>query len=131
MRKTITENGLTGKVRILGHIEREELLRLYRRAAAFIFPSVLEAGPQTLVEAMACGVPIAASNIEPMPEICQEEAVYFKPFDKNDIADKIDLLLSNASLRQRLKESSLLRCRFFDWDKKAMETIKVFQKVYA
>lgn len=130
VQKFIEENRLMDKVKILGLLPHEELLELYSKAAAFIFPSTLEACPQTLIEAMACGVPIATSNIGPMPEICDNAAVYFDPLDARDIAEKIRILLMNDSLREKLRKAALERCQFFDWDKTAIETIKVIEKAY-
>jgi glycosyltransferase involved in cell wall biosynthesis len=125
----IKEKGLTEKVKILDFIPHERLMELYSRAFAFVFPSTLEACPQTLIEAMACGVPIATSNVSPMPEICQDAAIYFDPFDKEDIARKINMLLTDCNLRKRLRERSLVRCQFFDWEKTAIETVRSFKKV--
>ena len=130
IRKLIMERDLTEKIKILGLISHERLIKLYSNASAFLFPSILEACPQTLIEAMACGVPIAASKVPPMPEICERAAIYFDPLDKNDIAEKIDLLLTDEGLRNSLKKASLERCNFFDWDKTASELVNVFEKVY-
>lgn len=128
VKKFIAEKDLTDKIRILGLLPHEELMKLYLRAFAFVFPSTLEACPQTLIEAMACGVPIATSNVGPMPEICRDAAIYFDPFDKKDIAEKIRMLLVNRSLRNRLRKASLERCHFFNWEKTATETLKVMEK---
>lgn len=126
----VNENKLTKKIKFLGLIPHESLVKLYSRATAFLFPSTLEACPQTLIEAMACGVPIAASNVPPMPEICENAAIYFDPFDKNDIAEKINLIITDENLQSRLKKTSLERAHFFDWEKTALNLIKVFQKVH-
>lgn len=47
--------------------------------------------------------------IEPMPEICQNAAVYFDPFNPRDIAEKMQIVLSNNDLLQKLKQISLIR----------------------
>jgi glycosyltransferase involved in cell wall biosynthesis len=75
---------------------------------------------------MACGVPIATSNVPPMPEICEDAAVYFDPYDPDDIAKKIDSVLSDEALRRTLIRTSHKRCRYFDWETIAGELIKVF-----
>lgn len=129
IKKLIRKRNLQEKVKILGLVSHERLVELYSSALAFIFPSTLEACPQTLIEAMACGVPVVTSNINPMPEICDDAAIYFNPFDKEDIANKIDMLLTDFDLRESLRKKSLERCQFFDWDKTATEIVKVFKKV--
>ena len=128
--KFIDVNGISHKVKFLGYLSHEDLIRLYCKAFAFIFPSTLEACPQTLIEVMACGVPIATSNIPPMPEMCEDAAVYFDPFDERDIAEKIELLLNDEKHRYNLKKASLERCKFFDWKKTALEIVESFEKCY-
>jgi len=124
----ITETKLTEKVRILGLVDHSELIELYLKAFVFIFPSTLEACPQTLIEAMACGLPIAASNIAPMPEICKSAAIYFDPDSKKDIAEKIHLLLSDSNLRTLLSERAIKRSQIFNWNKTAIDTLKVIEE---
>lgn len=130
IKKVIIKRNITDKIKFLGLITHQHLIELYSQAHAFIYPSTLEACPQTLIEAMACGVPIASSNVPPMPEICETAAIYFDPYDKNDIAEKIDLILFDESLRNYLRKSALERSRFFDWEKTAIDLVKVFEMVY-
>ena len=130
IKKVITKRNITDKIKFLGLIPHEHLIELCSQAHAFIYPSTLESCPQTLIEAMACGVPIASSNVPPMPEICETAAIYFDPYDKNDIAEKIDSILFDESLRKRLRKTALERSRFFDWGKTAADLVKVFEMVY-
>ena len=85
----------------------------------------------TLVEAMACGAPILSSDIEPMPEICQDAAIYFDPFNPQDIAEKIQTVLSNNILLQELKQRSLERVNLFSWEETARKTLRVLEGVNA
>jgi glycosyltransferase involved in cell wall biosynthesis len=128
--KIVRSKGLTDKIKFLGLVDHEQLLELYTQAYAFIFPSLLEACPQTLIEAMACGAPVISSNEPPMPEICERAALYFDPRDSRDIAAKIDFFLSDKDLRESLMNASLKRCRFFDWVRVASELVSVFEKVH-
>jgi len=129
VQKAIARNNLTKKVKILGMVPHEELVNLYSKASGFVFPSTLEVCPHTLIEAMACGVPMAVSKIEPMPEVCENAAIYFDPFDKYDIAEKIRVILTDLETRERLKEASIKRSVFFDWTKIADRLVKVFEEV--
>jgi len=129
VKKQIRACGLEDGVRLLGLVPHDQLLELYSNALAFVFPSTLEACPQTLIEAMACGVPIAASNVPPMPEICGDAAIYFEPYDPEDIAAKIDLLITNEDLRNELKQQAATRAGFFDWRETAEQLLKVFHKI--
>ena len=117
------------KVKILGLVEHSKLIELYFNATAFIFPSTLEACPHTLIEVMSCQVPMAVSNINPMPEICKDAAIYFNPIKKDEIAQSIKRLLFDDKLRIQLSNASLKRVRFFDWDKSAERLVKIFEEL--
>lgn len=127
VKRLINERNIAGNVRFLGLIPHWHLVALYSRAHAFVFPSTLEACPQTLIEAMACGVPIACSIVPPMPEICQDGAVYFDPYDTHDVAEKVESVVYDEGLRKRLRENSIKRSRFFDWEKTAASLVRVFE----
>lgn len=129
VKKYISDKGLEKKIKLLGLLSHEEMIQSYHEADAFLYPSTLEACPHTLIEAMACGLPIGTTNSPPMPEICKDAAIYFHPYDINDIADKIHLISSDHTLRQMLKNKTLHRCRFFDWNKTAGQLVDVFTEV--
>jgi glycosyltransferase involved in cell wall biosynthesis len=69
-----------------GRVSDEELVDLYRSAAALVFPSLYEGFGLPPVEAMACGCPVAVSRVASLPEVCGNAAVYFDPTDTTDIA---------------------------------------------
>ncbi|MGD0335724.1 MAG: glycosyltransferase family 1 protein [Candidatus Omnitrophota bacterium] len=125
----VKENGLEQKIIILGFLPYERLIKLYRKSSLFLFPSTLEACPQTLIEAMSCGASIVASCSEPMPEICVDAAVYFDPYSPEDICDKIEEVYLNTGLREKLSKLALERSRFFDWNRIAVETIDFFHRI--
>lgn len=130
IQRFIAEENLTDRIKILGLIPHEQMMELYGRALAFVFPSTLEACPNTLIEAMAHGLPIATSQTEPMPEICRDAATYFDPSEIEDIADKMEAAAFDIGLRERLQEASLERCQFFNWGKTANEMVDIFGKVH-
>jgi len=125
----IDRQDLTERVKILGLVSHQRMMQLYAGASAFIFPSTLEACPQTLIEAMSFGLPIAASNLPPMPEICADAAIYFDPGKPADMAEKIDSLLEDTKLRQNLRDKALAHSRFFTWHNTASELVRVFREV--
>lgn len=126
VKKLIIAHGIDDRVRILGLLPHDRLMELMCSAAAFVFPSTLEACPHTLIEAMACGVPIATSNTPPMPEICTNAAVYFNSQNPQDIAEKIEQILADQVVRRRLRSAGLARAKFFTWDKTAQQLVKIF-----
>jgi glycosyltransferase involved in cell wall biosynthesis len=72
-----------------GHVSLDELVGLYRSAAALVYPSLYEGFGIPCVEAMACGCPVAASNVASLPEVCGDAAVYFDPLSVESIAQGI------------------------------------------
>ncbi len=123
----IINEEIKDRVIFFGHIPYEELPCFYALCKLFVYPSTCESFGMTLVEAMACGAPILSSNIEPMPEICRDAAVYFDPFNPQDIAEKIQSVLANNSLMQKLKELSIKRAGYFDWEETARKTLRVLE----
>ena len=98
---------------------------IYNAASAFVFPSNYEGFGIPLLQAMASGTPIVASNIAPVREVVGEAAVLFDPSNAHDMAEKIYELLSDEKLKQALVEKGLSRVRDFDWRKCARETLAV------
>lgn len=83
----------------LGRVSDEELRRLYRTAAGLVYPSLFEGYGIPPVEALACGCPVAVSDIPVLRETCDplqkqgEKVLYFNPLDEQDIRNKIKELL--------------------------------------
>ena len=77
----------------LDYIERAKLLYLYNNAYAFIFPSLNEGFGYPPIESMRYGVPVAASCTSSIPEVCQNAAIYFDPYNVSEIKNRILQLL--------------------------------------
>jgi glycosyltransferase involved in cell wall biosynthesis len=105
--------GVQDRVKFLGYVPNEDLATLYQGATAFIFPSLYEGFGLPLLEAMACGCPIAASNTSSIPEVGGSAVVYFDPHDINDMAKVISDLLASKSLQSRCRALGLERVKSF------------------
>lgn len=130
LQEKIEFESLSDEVLLLGRVDDNKLLWLYRHAHLFIFPSIYEGFGLPLLEAMAFGIPIACSNITALPEIGGEAVLCFDPFDIHDIAKKIDMLLSSENLRNELVKKGLERVKRFSWENTARKTLAVFEDVY-
>ncbi len=124
----VSNEKMEDRVIFFGHVPYEEVPFFYVFCKLFVYPSTCESFGMTLVEAMACGSTILASNIEPMPEICQDAAIYFDPYNPQDIAEKIQTTLTNDTLIRDLKRLSLRRASYFSWEDTAKKTLQVFEK---
>jgi glycosyltransferase involved in cell wall biosynthesis len=105
--------GVQDRVKFLGYIPNEDLATLYQGATAFIFPSLYEGFGLPLLEAMACGCPIAASKTSSIPEVGGSAVVYFDPYDIDDMTKVISDLLASESLQSRCKALGLERVKSF------------------
>lgn len=114
--------GVAHRITFLGRVEPGRLAELYRRCAAFVFPSTAETFGNPLVEAMACGTPIACSGAAAMPEIVGDAALLFDPLDPAAMAAAISRLIGEPGLRQELAERALIRARQFSWARTAKAT---------
>lgn len=128
LKALVSSEKMEDRVIFFGYIPYEEVPFLYVLCKLFVYPSTCESFGMTLVEAMACGSPILASNIEPMPEICQDAAIYIDPYNPQDIAEKIQTTLTNDTLIRDLKRLSLKRASYFSWEDTAKKTLQVFEK---
>jgi glycosyltransferase involved in cell wall biosynthesis len=114
-----------------GWVSDEELAWLYNAADLFVFPSYYEGFGLPIVEAMACGTPVLASQRAPMPEIAGGAAALVEPSFHDQIAESILVLLRDPFLRPRLAKAGLARAATFSWERAARETLAVYRRVLA
>lgn len=112
-------------VEFLGHVDALELRDLYLRCGLFVFPSTVETFGNPLVEAMACGAPIASSNTAAMPEVLGDAARYFDPHDVGEIAETICNLVESVDIREDLSLRARKRATNYSWRNTAARTIDV------
>ncbi len=119
--------GLRDAVVTSGYIPPEELPAVYRAARLFVYPSLLEGFGLPPLEAMACGCPVVASRAASLPEVVGEGGMLFDPFSPEDIARKMEILLSDENERELLIARGRENIRRFSWDKAARETIDAYR----
>jgi glycosyltransferase involved in cell wall biosynthesis len=108
-----------------GHVSLDELVGLYRSAAALVYPSLYEGFGIPCVEAMACGCPVACSRVASLPEVCGDAAVYFDPESIEDIARGIGEVLT------RPPTGGIERAARFTWDECARRHDAVYRELGA
>lgn len=104
----------------------EELKALYRQARIFVHPSVYEGFNLPLVEAMAAGLPIIASDIDVNHEVTGEAAVFTNPLSIDSIGEAILRLLGDSALREKLRQKGLKNAKQYNWEKSAEDTLGVY-----
>ena len=109
------------------YISQADIVGLYKNAQAFIVPSIYEGFGLPLLEAMKCECPILCSNATCLPEVAGDSVVYFNPKDKNELKEKINIILEDDTLRKKLIKKGQERLKQFSWSKTAeiiLETYK-------
>lgn len=109
--------GLTNRAFSIVKPNHELLLALYSAAQVFVFPSFSEGFGWPTIEAQACGTPVIASSLDPMPEISGGAALHANPNDPGEFANAFLLLLENEAIRKDLIKKGFENIRRFDEDK--------------
>lgn len=121
---------LQNEVLFPGLVPEEDLIALYQFARVYAFPSLYEGFGLPPLEAMRCRVPVAASRVSSIPEICGEgNALYFDPLNVLDMSQKLYEAFTNEPLRAELSERGFQHSQKFTWENLAKTTVKVYEEV--
>ncbi len=114
---------------LTGYQEAEKTAQYLRYADIFFFPSFFEGFGMPVLEAMACGVPVVASNVTSLPEIVGKAGVLVDPNNTLEMAGALSKIVSKPELKKELIDKGLVRSKMFDWEKTAEKTLDVFHRV--
>jgi glycosyltransferase involved in cell wall biosynthesis len=114
---------LNGEVIELGAVPYSALHRLYRSCNVYATPAYAETFAHPLVEAMASGLPVIASDIAVHREICGNAAAYFPRFSAEALAEQIIHVVESDEQRAYMREMGLARSQDFSWDKHVDELL--------
>jgi glycosyltransferase involved in cell wall biosynthesis len=131
LRALILELGLTQRVTRLGAVSDAELSWLYRHATALCFPSISEGFGLPVLEALAAGVPVIASDIAATRELASSIAVYPGSEDADDWAQAIEAVASDTALRERIGRDGSRRAAQFTWERTAAATLDAYRMALA
>jgi glycosyltransferase involved in cell wall biosynthesis len=127
--ESVSKAGLTEReVKFLGYLPEEDLPALYSGARIFVLPSLYEGFGIPLIEAMACGAPVVASNVSSIPEVVQDAGILVSPARAQEFADAIARLESDPALRSRLVERGIRRAKDFRYETAARQLLQVFEE---
>ena len=115
----------------LAFLPQQELPNHLANADLFVFASSCENMPNTLVEAMAVGMPIACSNRGPMPEVLKDGGVYFDPKDADSISEAIEQIIKSSALRLAITKRAEELSQQYNWKRCANETWTFLKDTYA
>jgi glycosyltransferase involved in cell wall biosynthesis len=129
IRERIAAHALESQVFLPGHIGSADLPALYTGAAVFVLPSLAEGFGMPLLEAMACGVPVVASNTTALPEVYGDAALGFDPTSTEALTNALEHVLGDTSLRADLVARGFRRASHFSWEDSARKTRDVLEAV--
>jgi glycosyltransferase involved in cell wall biosynthesis len=116
----IKENNLDLDILDFGTADKNILMQLYNAADVLLAPSLYEGFGLTILEAMACGLPVITSNVSSLPEVVGDAAIMCDPMDIKSMAEAIYHLQTDPVYCQQLINKGLVRAKYFTW-KRAVE----------
>ena len=117
------------QIKFIGYISNEELPFIFKGAEALCFSSVYEGFGLPLLEAMAVGSPVIASNDSCFPEIINKAGVVYEAGNYNDWTKKVNDFLRDDNLQRKLIVKGIKRASLFSWNKNAKQTIELYIKI--
>jgi len=120
---------LGGTVQLAGVRSYDETWKLYGAADVFVFPSLCESFGHPLVEAMASGLPIVASDIPVHREICGAAAEYFPVLDAAALAETLRRLMHDAAAREKLADRGRERVKQFLWEDHVARLLELWREM--
>jgi glycosyltransferase involved in cell wall biosynthesis len=125
----ICKLGIRKHVRILGYVEDDELIWLYKNCFAFIYPSLFEGFGLPVLEALSLGAAVITSNTTSLPEVAGDAACYVDPLKEADIVAAMSRLTSDEAYRIELKNLAQPQALKFSWERCASEVLDIYREV--
>lgn len=120
-----------GDLVFVGHVTDAELVALYNLARLFVFPSLREGFGLPVLEAMSCGVPTIGANRTSVPEVIARPDALFDPISIEDMAGKLQRVLTDDTFRDELRRHGLERAKHFSWRLSASKAVEAFERLHA
>lgn len=117
------------RIRFLGRVVDADLVRLYAKARALVFPTRYEGFGLPPLEAMRAETPVVTSDVSSLPEVVGDAALAVDPTDPNALAAAMRRVTVDAALRKRLAKRGLKNLKRFSWKRTAEETLAVYEKM--
>ena len=117
-------------IAICGYIKREDRPYIFNLASLFVYPSHFEGFGLPVLETMACGTPVIASNNSSLSEVVGNTAILVSPHRPDEIAEAMEAILTDEKLRSKLKEKGLKQAQKFNWKKCAASTLKIIEEIH-
>lgn len=124
----LRDSQIKDHVLFTGHVSDDELRALYSACRVFVYPSLYEGFGLPLLEAMACGAPVVASNVPGVVETVGDVARLVSPQDFGDLTQVIKCLLKDSRERESRSAAGIQHVKQFSWERTASATLAVYEK---
>lgn len=131
LKKFATYNHLSEGVIFTGRVSDLTRDALYKGAVAYIFPSLSEGFGLPMLEAMACGCPVIASNATCLPEVGSSAAIYFAPTDQNACVSCMEKIVHNPAFRNDVIAAGFKRVHQFSWKLLAKQSLAIYESAFS
>ncbi len=125
----VANSNLKGKIILTGYLDRGNLLKMYKNAFVYVFPSINEGFGLPILEAFKFKLPLLIANNSCMPEVAGDAAVGFDPYDTNDLIQKLEMVIKDQALRNDLIQKGSKRLLDFDWSHSCNELLDLFKQL--
>ncbi len=126
---TIDQHELADTVHVPGFVDADSLVWWYNAAEALVYPTLFEGFGIPIVEAMACGTPVIASNTSSLPEAAGEAGVLLPPDDESAWTQALSRMIHDTAWRTERSQHSLTWAAQFSWERTAQQTFVSYQQV--
>jgi glycosyltransferase involved in cell wall biosynthesis len=116
-------------IKLAGYLADSEVLSLYEEADVFVYPSLYEGFGLPVLEAMACGCPVIASNVSSLPEVVGEAGLLVDPYDVKALAQAMLTVLEDDELKREMCRKGIAQAQKFSWEKAGAELLAVCREV--
>ena len=125
----IKKYNLESSVTFTGYVDESDLPYIYSGASVYVQPSFYEGFGLPVLEAMACGVPVVASNTSSLPEVGGDAALYSDPSDVSKLSEQIKIVLEDDKLREKLIKKGFSQIKKFTWFTAASSLLDCFNEI--
>ncbi len=127
--RVIRASRQTRRIHLTGYVAEEDLPALYSGARLLAYPSLFEGFGLPVLEAMACGIPVLASDIKPLREVAEGAALLVDPTDPRALGEALRTLVEDEVLRSSLRERGFQVASRYSWENTARETLSAYAEV--